>query len=250
MSEGENAAITEVDGRNALELKGGKSYITTGLETAGLGNDLRVKVKRTSDSTDEQILFESPYGSIKAVQKEPDRSDSQERCLTIHLTTLPVNEWVELEFKNQQNTISLYVNGELVDTLGDGEQIEGRPMLATMMFPMAKIGSGSNAFIGYVDDVRLGVNDDFASTMELDYALWTASAVLDADDPAVAELIAEAKAVTAQYDPSADDITRLTAELNEAIAGAGAQSADYSRIEAYKTSFRICPHLRKRALQM
>ena len=145
-----------------------------------------------------------------------------------------MNEWVELEFKNQQNTISLYVNGELVDTLGDGEQIEGRPMLATMMFPMAKIGSGSNAFIGYVDDVRLGVNDDFASTMELDYALWTASAVLDADDPAVAELIAEAKAVTAQYDPSADDITRLTAELNEAIAGAGAQSADYSRIEAYK----------------
>lgn len=235
VSEGENAAITEVDGRNALELKGGKSYITTGLETAGLGNDLRVKVKRTSDSTDEQILFESPYGSIKAVQKGTGQVGlSRERFDYSFNYTLPVNEWVELEFKNQQNTISLYVNGELVDTLGDGEQIEGRPMLATMMFPMAKIGSGSNAFIGYVDDVRLGVNDDFASTMELDYALWTASAVLDADDPAVAELIAEAKAVTAQYDPSADDITRLTAELNEAIAGAGAQSADYSRIEAYK----------------
>ena len=235
VSEGENAAITEVDGRNALELKGGKSYITTGLETAGLGNDLRVKVKRTSDSTDEQILFESPYGSIKAVQKGTGQVGlSRERFDYSFNYTLPVNEWVELEFKNQQNTISLYVNGELVDTLGDGEQIEGRPMLATMMFPMAKIGSGSNAFIGYVDDVRLGVNDDFASTMELDYALWTASAVLDADDPAVAELIAEAKAVTAQYDPSADDITRLTAELNGAIAGAGAQSADYSRIEAYK----------------
>ena len=70
--------------------------------------------------------------------------------------TLPVNEWVELEFKNQQNVIELYVNGSLVDTLGDDERIEGRPMIATCMFPMAKVGSETDAFVGYVDDVRLG----------------------------------------------------------------------------------------------
>ena len=43
VNEGENASIVEVDGKNALQLNGGTSYITTGLETAGLGNDLRVK---------------------------------------------------------------------------------------------------------------------------------------------------------------------------------------------------------------
>ena len=59
-----------VDFKNALRLNGGQSYISTDLETVGLGNDLRVKVKRTSDSTEEQILFESPYGNIKAVQKD------------------------------------------------------------------------------------------------------------------------------------------------------------------------------------
>lgn len=60
VEEGENASIAEVDGKNALKLEGGSSYIQTGLETAGLGNDLRVKVKRTTDSSEEQILFESP----------------------------------------------------------------------------------------------------------------------------------------------------------------------------------------------
>lgn len=236
VSEGENASIVEVDGKNALELNGGTSYITTGLETAGLGNDLRVKVKRTSDSTDEQILFESPYGSIKAVQTETGKVGfSRERYDYSFDYTLPLNEWVELEFKNQQNSIQLYVNGELTDTIGDGEKVEGRPLLATMMFPMAVIGSETNSFIGYVDDVRIGVNDDFASTMSLDYAIWSAVSILDENNTdTLTPLIEEGKAVLTQYDPDAAEISRLTDALNNAVAASDFETADYSRIEAYK----------------
>lgn len=237
VNEGENASIVEVDGKNALELNGGTSYITTGLETAGLGNDLRVKVKRTSDSTDEQILFESPYGSIKAVQAETGKVGfSRERYDYSFNYTLPLNEWVELEFKNQQNSIQLYVNGELVDTIGDGERVEGRPLLATMMFPMSVIGSETNSFIGYVDDVRIGVNADFASTMSLDYAIWSAVSILDeSNTDTLTLLIEEGKAVLTQYNPDAAEIARLTEELNNAVAASDYETADYSRIEAYKS---------------
>ena len=237
VNEGENASIVEVDGKNALELNGGTSYITTGLETAGLGNDLRVKVKRTSDSTDEQILFESPYGSIKAVQAETGKVGfSRERYDYSFNYTLPLNEWVELEFKNQQNSILLYVNGELVDTIGDGERVEGRPLLATMMFPMSVIGSETNSFIGYVDDVRIGVNADFASTMSLDYAIWSAVSILDeSNTDTLTPLIEEGKAVLTQYAPDAAEIARLTEELNNAVAASDYETADYSRIEAYKS---------------
>ena len=237
VNEGENASIVEVDGKNALELNGGTSYITTGLETAGLGNDLRVKVKRTSDSTDEQILFESPYGSIKAVQAETGKVGfSRERYDYSFNYTLPLNEWVELEFKNQQNSILLYVNGELVDTIGDGERVEGRPLLATMMFPMSVIGSETNSFIGYVDDVRIGVNADFASTMSLDYAIWNAVSILDeSNTDSLTPLIEEGKAVLTQYNPDAAEIARLTEELNNAVAASDYETADYSRIEAYKS---------------
>lgn len=236
VNEGENAEIVEVDGKNALKLEGGKSYITTGLETVGLGSDLRVKVKRTSDSTEEQILFESPYGSIKAVQNETGKVGfSRERFDYSFNYTLPLNEWVELEFKNQQNVMQLYVNGELVDTLGDDERIEGRPMLATGMFPMATIGSETNAFIGYVDDVRIGKNDNFASTMSLDYALWNAATILDDSNSAtLTPLMEEAKNLLTQYDPDAAEIERLTKELNSAVEATDSELADYSRIEAYK----------------
>ena len=46
------------------------------------------------------------------------------------------------------------------------------------MFPIERIGSTKNAFTGYVDDVRLGTNADFASTMPLDYAVLTANQVI------------------------------------------------------------------------
>ena len=95
-----NAEVKTVDGKQALQLTGKESYVTTGLETAGLGNDLRVKVKRTSASNDEQILFESDYGSIKAVQKGTGKVGfSRENHDYSFNYILPVNEWVELEIQ-------------------------------------------------------------------------------------------------------------------------------------------------------
>lgn len=237
VSSGENASIVEADGKNALELKGSTSYITTGLETAGLDNSLRVKVKRTSTSTEEQILFESPYGSIKAVQKETGKVGfSRERFDYSFNYTLPLNEWVELEFKNVKNSISLYVNGELVDTIGDGEKVEGRPLLATMMFPMATIGSKTNAFIGYVDDIRIGKDTTFTSTMSLDYALWNATTILNDDNRNLLEpLIKEGKALLTQYAPEENEITRLSNEINKIVEAQDFEKADYTRIDIYKS---------------
>ena len=237
VSSGENASIVEVDGKNALELKGSTSYVMTDLETAGLDNSLRVKVKRTSTSTEEQILFESPYGSIKAVQKETGKVGfSRERFDYSFNYTLPLNEWVELEFKNVKNRISLYVNGELVDTIGDGEKVEGRPLLATMMFPMATIGSKTNAFIGYVDDVRIGKDTTFTSTMSLDYALWNATTILNDDNRNLLEpLIKEGKALLTQYAPEENEITRLSNEINKIVEAQGFEKADYTRVDIYKS---------------
>ena len=114
--EGENAKIEKVDGRSALKLNGGESYVSVkddALTTLGLGSDLRVKVKRTSASTDEQVLFESEYGAIKAVQKDTGKVGitRENRDYSFNYT-LPVDEWVELEFKNEFEVTTLYVNGE------------------------------------------------------------------------------------------------------------------------------------------
>ena len=154
---GKNAAIEDVDGKKALKLNGGESFASVkddALTTVGLGNDLRVKVKRTSASVDPQVLFESDYGSIMAVQESTGKVGftRENRAYSFNYT-LPVNEWVELEIKNKFEQASLYVNGTLVDTLGDGETVEGKQLKATLMLPVQRIGSTVRAFEGYVDDV-------------------------------------------------------------------------------------------------
>ncbi|WP_461809980.1 discoidin domain-containing protein [Faecalimonas sp.] len=234
LTEGKNASIDKIDGKSALKLNGKESYMNTEVGTVGLGNDLRVKVKRTSASTDEQILFESSYGSIKAVQKETGKVGfSRENFDYSFNYELPVNEWVELEIKNKQNRVELYVNDKLKDTLGDGEQVEGRPMIATTMFPIDIIGSKTKAFEGYIDDVRVGtaVEGTYTSTIDLDRAIWTATEI--ADNEILNPLLEEAKQLLTKFNPTKEEIENLTNRINKVISSSEFKKADYSRIEKY-----------------
>ncbi|MFR5019146.1 MAG: hypothetical protein ACLTC2_06260, partial [Faecalibacillus intestinalis] len=211
----ENIELASLDSHDALRLLGNKSYATTSFSTVGLNNDLRVKVKRESSSEEEQILFESSYGSIKAVQKETGKVGlSRENHDYSFNYELPVNQWVELEFKNRKEVIDLYVNGQLVDTLGDDEQVSGRPLKATMMIPFERIGSKEHAFKGYVDDIRLGTQKTYASTMELDYLVTSASYIADeSQNKQLQEKIKEAKVILKEYDPNEQTISTLTDEI-------------------------------------
>ena len=167
----ENAEIIHDGEEKALSLKGGSSYATTGLETAGFDNTLKVRVKRTSENSDEQILLESSYGTMKAVQTGTGKVGITRENFDYSFNyTLPVGEWVTLEFRNKFEQVALYVNDTLVDTLGDDDKAgnNNRPMKATCMFPLAKIGSETNAFEGYVSSVTL--NDVEILNYDADYS--------------------------------------------------------------------------------
>lgn len=231
-----NAEIVDVDFKKALELKGGESYVSldSDLETAGLGNDLRVKVKRTDATSDkDQILFESPYGSIKAVQAKTGKVGiTRENHDYSFNYTLPMNEWVELEFKNEgMGKVSLYVNGELKETLGKDGSTQ---LKATCMLPVQRIGSKTNAFTGYVDDVRLTRSATFATTMALDNAELKARSVLaaGADDADLETLVEQARALINQVNPDAAEIANLTQQINDRVANVKYKPADYSKLDA------------------
>ena len=150
---------------------------------------------------------------------------------------LPANQWVELEFKNRKEVIDLYVNGQLVDTLGDDEQVNGRPLKATMMIPMERIGSKEHAFKGYVDDIRLGSEKSFASTMELDYLVTSASHIVEeSQNKQLQEKLKEAKVALKEYDPNEQTISTLTDEIKELVNGIDYKKANYTRVDHYLNS--------------
>lgn len=234
LSDGENAAIKDVDFDKALKLNGEKSFVTSPIKDAGLGNDLRVKVKRTSDSRDEQILFESSNGSIKAVQKDTGKVGFSRELYDYSFNyELPVNVWVELEFKNVLNVTELYVNGVLVDTLGDDERSQGRPYIATLIFPTERIGSLTKAFDGYVKDIRLASEDDYASTINLDLALLNAKSYLSASkaDAELEALCVQAEALLNVYNPDKEAIDNLSDSILEKLDSLDFEKASYDNLD-------------------
>lgn len=228
-----NAQAKSVHGLDVLQLNGGDSHATVeGLETAGLDNSLRVQVKRLDASSDEQILFESPYGSIKAVQKGTGKVGiTRENHDYSFNYTLPVGVWTELEIRNEFELVHLYVNGELVDTLGTHTRGQTK---ATCMLPVGTIGSSTSAFSGYVSSVRLGDPADFSRTIELTRAVEAGAAVAESQSVAgLNDAVAQGQALLSQWNPAQADVDAAAAAIYAILEEADVETADYTMVDFY-----------------
>ena len=149
-----------------ISFNGNSDYIETGY-TGGNGNGFGIggaysitfDVYRQSvgATPEEQILFEtdSAYAqtAFKAVQTETGKVGfSREGRDYSFDYTLPEEEWVTLTIRGEQNQTSLYVNGELADTLGDDEPFSE---YATFVFPLERIGSRTNSFCGMIRNIEI-----------------------------------------------------------------------------------------------
>ena len=106
-----------------------------------------------------------------------------------------------------------------------------------MMIPFERIGSKEHAFKGYVDDIRLGTQKTYASTMELDYLVTSASYIADeSQNKQLQEKIKEAKVILKEYDPNEQTILTLTNEIKELVNGIDYKKANYTRVDHYLNS--------------
>ncbi len=123
----------------------------------GLPNSISFWIKKDANAPEgEQIIFESKSLSqfddytIKAVDKNGKVGFTRERQDFSFNYELPENEWVHLTFASKNEKAMLYVNNELVDTIGS------RPAVGTMLIPLEKIGSATNSFKGLIDEIIVG----------------------------------------------------------------------------------------------
>ena len=152
LSEQVNVSYDEGRTSDALTLKGNESYVETPVENLGINSTIEFWVKRDANSTDEeQILFESDKGAIKAVQKETGKLGFSREWHDYSFNyELPKGEWVKIKLDTALTVTKLYVNDELVDTLGINAT-GGK--WASLVIPLNRIGSTEKAFQGQIDDV-------------------------------------------------------------------------------------------------
>lgn len=138
----------------SLRLNGGNSYLKTPIKNIGPNYSVSFSVNRSIDSDEsEQILFESPQGTFKAVQSETGKVGfSREGYNYSFNYTLPKGEWVDITIIGKINKTELYINGEYVDEISKSSS-EGK--FGTFVFPLETVGSESNSFKGDIDNLTI-----------------------------------------------------------------------------------------------
>lgn len=148
-----NAAFVEGRDGQALQLKGGESYVETPVDNMRINSTLDIWVKRAADDDDtDKVLFESDIGAIKAVQKGTGKVGFSRDFRDYSFNyTLPKGEWVRLTIVTEYTKTTLYVNGTKVHTLE--RTAGGGNKWASLITPLSRIGSKTSAFKGEIDSV-------------------------------------------------------------------------------------------------
>ncbi|MEG1474879.1 MAG: discoidin domain-containing protein [Longicatena sp.] len=151
----ENVSYDQGKNYKSLTLNGGSSYVQTPVDNLGINSEMEFWIKRESDSTnEEQIIFESDNGAIKAVQKETGKFGFSREFHDYSFNyELPKGEWVKLKLDTSLTVTKLYVNDQLIDTLSIKDT--GKKW-ASLVIPLERIGSETKAFKGQIDDVVIG----------------------------------------------------------------------------------------------
>lgn len=118
-------------------------HITTGLETKGFPWTVSAWVNLEENDQAEAILLESPYSAIKLKQKETGKAGFTREGYDFSFNTaIPTGRWVHVTFRGDINGTSLFIDGELQETLPDNT-----------LLPIGTIGSETRSFKGALDDL-------------------------------------------------------------------------------------------------
>ncbi|WP_314588585.1 S-layer homology domain-containing protein [Paenibacillus terrigena] len=151
---------------------GGASYLETPLNSLGFGWTVSMWINPDADNPDDAVLMESPAGTVKLKQHgtEGKLGFSKEGYDSAFNYKVPAGQWTHLLLTGDSNGVSLYVNGnEYVEKLA-----QPVPRIQTLVLPVAKIGSATNAFKGTIDNLQ--VYNRFTPLLDVNnYALHQAT---------------------------------------------------------------------------
>lgn len=130
---------------NAVTFTNSNSHITTDLDSKGFPWTVSTWVNLDDTDQPEDILLDSDYGSLKLKQTETGNAGFTREGFDYSFdTAIPTGRWVHVAFRGDLNGTSLFIDGELQDTLSHN-----------LLLPMQTIGSETNTFKGVIDELEI-----------------------------------------------------------------------------------------------
>lgn len=135
-----------------FKLNGEASFINTGIADIAPNYTAEFSVKLLGDAT-EQILFSSPYGIFKAVQKNTGQVGFTNDTWNYSFNyKLPKNEWVKLKLVAQDKTLKLFVNEQEIGN-PQRERFPESHQFNSFVFPAGMLGAEKAAFHGEIKEI-------------------------------------------------------------------------------------------------
>ena len=159
LTAGENAEVKD----GALQLKEGKSYVTSPIEQLGNGNALSFDITLEKEGKPGEILFEedAPYGTHDIrIMDDGKLGFTRELYEYKFDYKIPAGKKVNLRITVTQQKAELFVNGEFVSAAtgrffhNDMVKKDGIKN-ATFALPLERIGSKTKAIAAKIDNVQI-----------------------------------------------------------------------------------------------
>lgn len=171
LTAGENAEVKD----GALQLKEGKSYVTSPLEQLGNGNALSFDITLENEAKPGEILFEedAPYGTHDIrIMEDGNLGFTRELYEYKFDYKILAGKKVNLRIAVTQQKAELFVNGEFISAatgrfFHNDMVKKDRITNATFALPLERIGSKTKAIAAKIDNVRITSADMYNK------AAWT-----------------------------------------------------------------------------
>jgi len=155
-----HAAIVKEGTSMSLRLNGGASYCRTPFSEIGYDYTVSFRIKPDEVNNSNAVLFGSDDAVVKLNQQNTGNLGfSREGYDYSFDYKVPAGQWTSITITGDHIGTSLFVNGVLVQRL-NGERIiksakDTVTKVQTLFFPLQRIGDPSNAFKGYLDDLKV-----------------------------------------------------------------------------------------------
>ncbi|MFC0772957.1 family 20 glycosylhydrolase [Terrimonas alba] len=146
--------------KQALQLKGGNSFIQTPFIGIGYGYTISFSLFPSANNADDAVLFSSKDAVVKLKQQNTGMLGfSREGYHYKFDYKVPEMQWSHIVITGDNKGTSLYVNGLLKERLAGAKRsfANGKQTakVQTLFFPLQFIGDKKNAFKGYIDQVKV-----------------------------------------------------------------------------------------------
>jgi len=147
--------------RKVLDFKKTKSYVNLPYHEIGYNYTVSFKLNPSENNAANAILFQSNHATLKLKQGNTSNLGFSHEGKDYDFgVVIPQNVWSNIAITGDNNSTTLYLNGELIKKLTrekvpTGYKNDSIWIMKTLFFPLQTIGDSNNSFIGKMKDLKV-----------------------------------------------------------------------------------------------